>query len=304
MHAHSPASIRLMMALTPKRLFLPFSRKKRANNWSTHWVRCTSDSWKNRRATGCCVYAWKRNELFRDANGANRKWQSKWRQKKRKCFSKSSIWKEKTVKWQRLSRADLNRRPLAEEAHSLNNLRSIRLGYLWVYECRWKKIDQTIFGDRHRQPVPVLRLQAFATHWDEAFVSRFSSRATVVSELILPGIRLLFPSASKIPAWLFSSPYWPRLRCSQYVDSENNRRYFLSLEKYRLYISYTAASVRKQNAKKVRESTTVRAVRKFHAYKRSEAFSAQKFSACEKYTLFKTKLYEKLQYVFVLCVCL
>ena len=52
---------------------------------------------------------------------------------------------EKTVKSQRLwSRADLNRRPLAQEAHSLKNLRSIRTGYLRVEEYRWKKINQTI----------------------------------------------------------------------------------------------------------------------------------------------------------------
>ena len=45
----------------------------------------------------------------------------------------------------------------------------------------------------------------------------------------LPGIRLLLPSALKIPAWLFTLPYWPRLRVGQYVRSENNRRYFLGL---------------------------------------------------------------------------
>ena len=43
------------------------------------------------------------------------------------------------------------------------------------------------FGERHQLPIPVLRLQAFATHRDEAFVSHFSSRETVVSELIFLG---------------------------------------------------------------------------------------------------------------------
>ena len=54
----------------------------------------------------------------------------------------------------------------------------------------------------------------------------------------LPGIRLLFPSASKIPAWLFSSPYWPRLRLGQYAGLENNRRYFLGLEKWGQSLSH------------------------------------------------------------------
>ena len=40
---------------------------------------------KNSKSEGCCVYAWKRNELSRGAaNGAKRKWQGKWRQKNTK----------------------------------------------------------------------------------------------------------------------------------------------------------------------------------------------------------------------------
>ena len=53
---------------------------------STVTVRPTSDSWRIRKARGCCVYAWKRNELSRGTNGAKRKWQGNsrnWRQKKK-----------------------------------------------------------------------------------------------------------------------------------------------------------------------------------------------------------------------------
>ena len=49
------------------------------------------------------------------------------------------------------------------------------------------------------------------------------------SERTFPRKRFLFPWASKIPAWLFPSPYWPRLHLGQYVGSEKNRRYFLIL---------------------------------------------------------------------------
>ena len=84
--------------------------------------------------------------------------------------------------------------------HSLKNPSSIHLGYLRVDEYRWKKIEWNHFGDRHRLPVPALH-------------------------------RLLFPSASKILAWLFSPPYWPQLCLGQYVGSKNNRPYFLSLGK-------------------------------------------------------------------------
>ena len=70
-------------------------------------------------------------------------------------------------------------------------------------------------------------------HRDTTLSSRtFRVEGQVSGERVnLPGIRLLFPSASKIPAWLFPSPYWPRLRLGQYVGSESNRRYFLGLEK-------------------------------------------------------------------------
>ena len=54
----------------------------------------------------------------------------------------------------------------------------------------------------------------------------------------LPGIKLLFPSVSKIPAWLFSSPYWPRRRLSQYaVGSKNNRRYIFSASGNKVYLA-------------------------------------------------------------------
>ena len=43
------------------------------------------------------------------------------------------------------------------------------------------------FGDRHRLSVPAVRLQAFATHRDKAFVTHFSSRETVVSKLFFLG---------------------------------------------------------------------------------------------------------------------
>ena len=52
----------------------------------------------------------------------------------------------------------------------------------------------------------------------------------------LHGKRLLFRSASKKPAWLFSSPYWPWLCLGQYVGSESNCWYFLGLEKWGLFI--------------------------------------------------------------------
>ena len=117
------------------------------------------------------------------------------------------------------------------EDHSLKNLRSIHLGYLRADDCRWKKVDtRNHFGlDSHG--LPVLALQR-SPHRDTTLSSRtFRVERQISGERTnLPGIRLLLPSASKIPAWLFSSPYWPRLRLGQYVGSENNRRYFLGLE--------------------------------------------------------------------------
>ena len=59
------------------------------------------------------------------------------------------------------------------EDHSLKNLRSIHLAYLRVDDCRWKKNHGNHLGDRHWLPAPALHLQAFASHRDEAFVSRF-----------------------------------------------------------------------------------------------------------------------------------
>ena len=80
--------------------------------------------------------------------------------------------------------------------------------------------------------LPVLALQR-SLHRDMTLSSRiFRVEGQVNGERAsLPGIRLLFPSASKKPAWLFPSPSWPRLRLGQYVGSDNNRRYFLGLEK-------------------------------------------------------------------------
>ena len=117
------------------------------------------------------------------------------------------------------------------EDHSLKNLRSIHLGYLRADDCRWKKSRSNHFWpDSHG--LPVLALQR-SLHRDTTLSSRtFWVEGQVSGERTnLPGIRLVFPSASKIPAWLFPSPYWPRLRLGQYVGSENNRRYFLGLEK-------------------------------------------------------------------------
>ena len=110
--------------------------------------------------------------------------------------------------------------------HSFKNLRSIHLGYLRADDCRWKKVDQTI---SNRTAMDYL----YSLHRDTTLSSpTFRVEGQVSGERTnLPGIRLLFPSASKIPAWLFPSPYRPRLRLGQYVGSENNRRYFLGLEK-------------------------------------------------------------------------
>ena len=71
--------------------------------------------------------------------------------------------------------------------HSLKNLRSIHLGYLRVDECRWKKNRWNHFGGRQKLLIPALPLQAFTRHRHKAFVSRFSSRETVVNELIFLG---------------------------------------------------------------------------------------------------------------------
>ena len=73
------------------------------------------------------------------------------------------------------------------------------------------------------------------------FLATFREEGQVSGERAhLPGIIFLFPSASKIPASLFSSPYRPRLRLGPYVGSENNRRYFLGLGKEGLYIELDA----------------------------------------------------------------
>ena len=106
-------------------------------------------------------------------------------------FSKSSIWKKN---W---SNKDFGAERTWTGDHSLKNLRSIHLGYLRVDECRWKKNRWNHFGDCHRLPVPGLRLQAFATHRHKVFVSPFSSRETVVSELIFLGKDSYFPRPRK-----------------------------------------------------------------------------------------------------------
>ena len=97
-------------------------------------------------------------------------------------FSSSSIWKRK--KW---SDKNFGAEQTWTGDHSLKNLQSIHLGYLQVDECSWKNTRWNHFGDRHWLPVPALRLQAFASHRHKAFVSCFSSRERVVSELILLG---------------------------------------------------------------------------------------------------------------------
>ena len=93
-----------------------------------------------------------------------------------------------------------------------------------------KSLSNHFGPDGQGQPVPAFQR---SLHRDTTLSSRtFRVEGQVSGERVnLPGIRLLFPSASKIPAWLFPSPYWPRLRLGQYVGSENNRRYFLGLEK-------------------------------------------------------------------------
>ena len=99
-------------------------------------------------------------------------------------FSKSSISKRKI--W---SNKDFGAEWTWTGDHSLKNLQSIHLGYLRVDECKWEKNRWNYFGERHqlRIPVPALRLQAFTTHRRQAFVWRFLSRETVVSELIFLG---------------------------------------------------------------------------------------------------------------------
>ena len=139
-------------------------------------------------------------------------------------FSKSSIWKRK--KW---NNKDFGAERIWTGDHLLKNLWSIHLGYLRVDECRWKKIDEIISVTandnlyQHCACKPSLRTDTKLSF--RAFRAEREWRAN------LPGIRLLFPPASKIPAWLFSSPSWPQLRLGQYVGLENNRRYILGLEK-------------------------------------------------------------------------
>ena len=100
----------------------------------------------------------------------------------RKDFSKSSIWKRKKSEvTERLrSRADLNRRPFAQESSVYSPGLSCEL-----MNTGGKKNRRNHFGDRHQLPVPALHLQAFAKHRRKAFVSRFSNRETVVSEIFL-----------------------------------------------------------------------------------------------------------------------
>ena len=88
------------------------------------------------------------------------------------------------------------------------------------------------FGDRQQLPVPALRWQAFAAHEDKAFFSRFSSRETIQGGANLSSLdNSLISLGLEIPASLFPSPYWPRLRLGHWVGSEDNRRYFLGLGK-------------------------------------------------------------------------
>ena len=86
-----------------------------------------------------------------------------------KTFSKTS--KEEKVKLQRLrrSRANLNRRPPAQESSDYPP------SYLRVDERRWKKIDQSI---SNLAAIQALQLRALAMHGEEAFFSLYSSVRT------------------------------------------------------------------------------------------------------------------------------
>ena len=68
MHAHSPASIRLMMALTPKRLFLSFSLSSCLSLFSAFFLTLTIGSinifWKCVWAPKSCVQPWRTTGLY------------------------------------------------------------------------------------------------------------------------------------------------------------------------------------------------------------------------------------------------
>ena len=130
--------------------------------------------------------------------------------------------KKKKVKSQKLqSRADLNRGPFTQET-------SVHSPGLYAgWRMPRKEIDKVIsvtateYLYQHRSLRRDTKLR-FAL-----FKYRDSGKR---ADLL--GIRLLFPSASKLPAWLFSSHYWPRLRLGhdQDVGSKNYRRFFLGLQ--------------------------------------------------------------------------
>ena len=98
--------------------------------------------------------------------------------------SESSIWRRKKNE---VTKTSEQSGVEPDRDHSLKNLQSIDLGYLRVDKCRRnsKEIDETISVTvTNCLYLPALRWQAFATRRDEAFVSCFSSRESVVSELI------------------------------------------------------------------------------------------------------------------------
>ena len=150
-----------------------------------------------------------------------------------KDFSKASIWKEKG------NRESRDKQTWTAD-HSLKNLQSIHLGYLRVHDCGRKKVDQTIsdhtatdnlYWHCSARYTETRRFRLALLEWKDRQVS--------VERVHLPGIRLLFSSASKIPAWLFPSPYWPRLRLGQYVGSIIAGSFSASGNKVHLSSSYT-----------------------------------------------------------------
>ena len=106
---------------------------------------------------------------------------------------------------------DLNRRTFAQESLVYPPGQSTIVG--------GKKSIKPLGPDNHG--LLVLTLQG-SLHRGTTLSSRtFQVEGHVSGEPAnLPGIRLLFPSNSKTPAWLFSSPYWPQLRLGQYVGSK------------------------------------------------------------------------------------
>ena len=132
--------------------------------------------------------------------------------------------REKVAK-RRQRGADLNRRPFAQESSVYPP---------GLYASWWMRVEKSRSNHFGRPRTTCASIAALATQRHGAFVLHFSGglgwEGQVSGERAsLPGVRLLFPSALKIPAWLFLSPYWTRLHLGQYVSLEYNRRYFLGL---------------------------------------------------------------------------